>query len=94
MHISGSVAPAKTGVCCLLLLTPLFTAPAFAAAEGMYLCRSPVVANDLWNDVTKTQQAGVRLNREILKNIAEKNECSIVLADDFKPIDFIQGSYF
>jgi hypothetical protein len=57
----------------------------------MYLCRSPVVASDLWNDVINAQQAGVHLNKTILKNIADKNECPLVSSESFKPINFVAG---
>ena len=57
----------------------------------MYLCRSPVVALDLWNDVITAGQAGVHVNETILRNIAEKNECPMVSSDSFKPINFVAG---
>lgn len=71
------------------ILLFLIAFPASALADGMYLCRSPVIASNLWNDVVKVGQAGVHINKLILKNIAEKNECPMVLSGTFRPINFV-----
>jgi hypothetical protein len=82
-------APMRASPGLILLFVLAFPANAFAS--GMYLCRSPVIASNLWNDVITAGQAGVHLNKVILKNIADKNECPMVLADSFKPINFVAG---
>lgn len=54
----------------------------------MFLCRPPVVANDFW---TITRLAGVKLNMEIARTIAQKNGCPFVPSTNLKPIDFVAG---
>ena len=80
---------ASVGSILLILFVSAFPARVFA--EGMYLCRSPIIASNLWNDVITARQAGVQINKLILKNIADKNECPMVLLDTFKPINFVAG---
>lgn len=58
------------------------------AEPGMFLCRSPVVANDFWTDLTG---ASVKLNMEIARTIAQKNGCPFVPSTNLKPIDFVAG---
>lgn len=64
---------------------------AVANDGGMFLCRSPVIANDLWNDITTAQQTGLKLNKEMVASIATKNDCRFVASDHLKPIDFVAG---
>lgn len=73
------------------LLMVLIIGSADAAGTGMFLCRSPVVANDFWNDLLTAQQAGVSVNREIAASIARKNGCSFVASASLKPIDYVAG---
>ncbi|MFK4627098.1 hypothetical protein ABIF50_010435 [Bradyrhizobium diazoefficiens] len=54
-------------------------------------CRSPVVANDFWTDLNQAAGAGVKLNMDIARNIAQKNRCPFVLSSNLKPVDFIAG---
>jgi hypothetical protein len=75
----------------ILSILLLLAFPAIAFADGMYLCRSPVIASNLWNDVITAGQAGVHLNKIILRNIADKNECPMVSSVTFKPINFVAG---
>ncbi|MEW6643644.1 MAG: hypothetical protein AB1586_24250 [Pseudomonadota bacterium] len=50
--------------------------PSGALAEpGLFLCRSPVVANDFWTDLSQAAGAGVKLNMDVARNIAQKNGC-------------------
>ncbi|MCS3453893.1 hypothetical protein [Bradyrhizobium elkanii] len=67
------------------------TAPSFADGAGMFLCRSPVVANDFWTDLNQAAGAGVKLNMDIARNIAQKNGCSFVSSSSLKPVDFTAG---
>jgi hypothetical protein len=69
----------------------LLASGAAANDGGMFLSRSPVVANDLWTDITTAQQAGLKLNREMVARIAAKNDCPFVASDHLKPIDFVAG---
>lgn len=80
----------------LLIWLPLLwlccgTGQSFANGAGMFLCRSPVVANDFWTDLNQAAGAGVRLNMEIARNIAEKNGCPFVSSSNLKPVDFVAG---
>jgi hypothetical protein len=72
----------------LLLLPALET---IAGESGMFLCRSPVVANDFWNALLAAQQTGVSVNKEIATGIAQKNDCPFVASNKLKPIDFVAG---
>lgn len=57
----------------------------------MFLCRSPVVANDFWTDLNQTAGAGVQLNMDIARNIAQKNGCPFVSSSNLQPVDFTAG---
>lgn len=57
----------------------------------MFLCRSPVVANDFWTDPNQAAGAGVKLNMVIARNIAQKNGCPFVSSSNLKPVDFTAG---
>jgi hypothetical protein len=72
---------------CLVLLLP----SGACAEPGMFLCRSPVVANDFWTDLNQAAGAGVKLNMDIARNIAQKNACPFVSSPNLKPIDFVAG---
>jgi hypothetical protein len=74
----------------VLIIVSLATS-ARAADEGMYLCRSPVVANDLWTGLLTTQQTGVRVDQAILQQFAAKNECPFVPSGGLKPKDYVAG---
>jgi hypothetical protein len=67
------------------------TAQSYADGAGMFLCRSPVVANDFWTDLNQAAGAGVKLNAEIARNIAQKNSCPFVSSPNLKPVDFVAG---
>jgi hypothetical protein len=64
---------------------------ACAAGVGMFLCRSPVVANDFWNGLVTAQQTGVQVNRDIAASIARKNGCEFIASEHLKPIDYVAG---
>lgn len=74
-----------------LLLLCFATAQAFANGAGMFLCRSPVVANDFWNALNQVAGAGVNLSKEVAKGIAAKNDCPFVASTALKPVDFVAG---
>jgi len=73
----------------------LCSAPTLSYADGagMFLCRSPVVANDFWTDLNQAAGAGVKLNMEIARNIAQKNACPFISSPNLKPIDFVAGQF-
>jgi hypothetical protein len=62
-----------------------------AAEPGMFLCRSPVVANDFWGDLVTAQQTGITLNRELAASVARKHQCPFVASATLKPIDYVAG---
>lgn len=65
--------------------------PVYAADAGMFLCRSPVVANDFWSALLAAQQSGITVNRAIARSIAEKNQCQFLASKNLKPVDFVAG---
>jgi hypothetical protein len=75
----------------VVLLVLNVVAGAHAAEPGMFLCRSPVVANDFWTDLNTAQQTGIKLNMELAGSIAQKNACPFVASPRLKPIDFVAG---
>ncbi|WP_315765633.1 hypothetical protein [Bradyrhizobium sp. SZCCHNS2005] len=80
----------KRSLYLLPCLALLFSSGALAE-PGMFLCRSPVVANDFWTDLNQAAGAGVKLNMEIANGIAAKNGCPFVPSTNLKPIDFVAG---
>ena len=64
-----------------------------AAERGMYLCRSPVFANDFWGDLVGVHQAGVQMNSEIVASVARKHGCGLVQSSDLRPIKFVAGMF-
>jgi hypothetical protein len=73
----------KQTVGAVLLLLLNVVAGAHAAEPGMFLCRSPVVANDFWTDLNTAQQTGIKLNKELAGSIAQKNACPFVASASF-----------
>jgi hypothetical protein len=61
------------------------------AGDGMFLCRSPVVATGFWNDLNAAASAGVKLNRSVAASIAAKHGCSFVSSKRLKPVRFVAG---
>lgn len=73
----------------VLLITP--EAEAEAAGRGMYLCPSPVIANNLWNDVSDIRGRGISVTEDILHTLAIRNDCAFLSSQTLKPIDFVAG---
>jgi hypothetical protein len=95
MQVTRTISKVKVKMKRLAALTlssvlPVCTA-AFGAEPGMFLCRSPVVANDFWTDLNQAAGAGVKLNMEIAGSIAQKNSCPFVPSANLKPIEFVAG---
>jgi len=59
----------------------------------MFLCRSPVVANDFWNDLVSVQNSGVQVDRTIAASVAKKHDCQFVASDRLRPIRFVAGQF-
>ena len=76
-----------------VIAVTLLVSAACAAEAGMFLCRSPVVANDFWNGLVTAQQTGVRVNRDIAAGIAQKNGCEFIASEHLKPIDYVSGQF-
>jgi hypothetical protein len=81
----------KRSIGAALLLVLNVVSDARAAEPGMFLCRSPVVANDFWTDLNTAKQTGIELNMELAGSIARKNACPFVASPHLKPIDFVAG---
>jgi hypothetical protein len=64
---------------------------AYAADNGMYLCRSPVVANDYWTDLTTAGGTGLQFTDAIVASIAAKNGCTFAASGNLKPINYVAG---
>lgn len=62
-----------------------------ANGTGMFLCRSPVVANDFWSAIATAQGTGLKLSREMVASIAANHGCLFVASSHLKPIDFVAG---
>jgi hypothetical protein len=75
----------------LALAIVLWPELASASDSGMFLCRSPVVANDFWNDIMSAQQLGIKLSKEQLSALAGKNACPFIASSTLKPVDFVAG---
>lgn len=58
----------------------------------MYLCRSPVIAGNLWSDIMGARQLNLPITGDVLKRLADKNECRLILSTNLKPIDFVAGA--
>jgi hypothetical protein len=75
----------------VLFFSIVLATPAAASEAGMFLCPSPVIANDFWSALQTAKGTGINLNRELAASIAQKNRCQFVAADNLKPIDFVAG---
>ncbi|QQO20234.1 hypothetical protein JJB98_10060 [Bradyrhizobium diazoefficiens] len=64
-----------------------------AAEKGMYLCRSPVVANDYWNAVNVASGTGLRLTQANVADIAASNGCVFAASPNLKPVNFVAGMF-
>ncbi len=52
----------------------------------MFLCPSPVIANDYWTDLTTALNLGFKFTWQTMGTIARKDGCSFVAGDDLRPI--------
>lgn len=66
---------------------------AIAADVGMVLCRSPVVANDYWNDLLRVNSTGVHVDDKIVAAVARKHGCQLVLSNRLRPVNFVSGMF-
>ena len=62
---------------------------AHADGSGMYLCSSPIVANDLWTRFLDPQAIGQ--DKRSLKQLAAQKRCRFVQSSQLKPIDYALG---
>lgn len=69
--------------------------PAAAVGEirGMFLCPSPVTANDLWRDVVDVGSKGLRVTFPMLEKLAARNRCEFAASSNLKPIKFVAGQF-
>jgi hypothetical protein len=77
-----------------VLLTLLFLTSAsslLADDGGLFLCRSPMVANDFYSDLLAAQRIGIEMDMRTWANIGKKHECPFVQSPDLKPVDVVAG---
>lgn len=76
---------------CSAVVFLALTAQSIAANSGMFLCGSPLIAQNFWNDLLTAQTTGVHINRQIMENVADSHKCKFLASDNLKPIDFVWG---
>jgi hypothetical protein len=59
--------------------------------DGMFLCASPIIANEFWDSVLGADSSGIKLNRAVIGQIAAKNGCGFVKSSSLRPIKFVAG---
>jgi hypothetical protein len=61
--------------------------------RGMFLCPSPVIANDLWRDVVDVGSKGLRVTFPMLEKLAARNRCEFAASSSLKPIKFVAAQF-
>lgn len=64
-----------------------------AASNGTWLCSSPVIANNLWTDISAVHETGVQLTKSMIDSMAAKNGCRFVASQNLKPVNFVAGQF-
>ena len=59
----------------------------------MVLCRSPVVANDYWNDIVSVNQMGLQVDPKTVAALARKHACEIAFSANLKPTKYVAGMF-
>ena len=77
----------------VLFASIILISTAHATGTGMYLCRSPVVAGDYWNDLTTAGGTGLQFTDAIVASIAAKNGCAFAGSSKLKPINYVAGMF-
>lgn len=67
----------------LISLSPL---GARAQQRGMFLCASPLIANNFWGDLISAHNLGINLTYAIASQIAAKDQCTRVDSDNLKAV--------
>lgn len=57
----------------------------------MFLCRSPIIANNLWGDIIEVKEKGIQPTFAIVQALANKNACPFAQSDTLKPVKFVAG---
>ena len=71
------------------LLLATCESAAQAAEPGMFLCPSPVIANDFYSALLTVQSAGVHVDRDVEATVALKNRCQFVASVRLRPINCV-----
>lgn len=85
------------GIAATAILFAVLSAPhqaqaqIYPAANGMFLCPSPVTANDFWTDVNRAASTGVKLTHAVGVEIATRNGCHFVQSKGLKPVRYVAG---
>lgn len=72
------------------------SATSVALAEqnrGMFLCRSPIIANNLWSDIIEVKRKGIDPTFAIVQSLAKNNECAFAASLALKPVKFVAGQF-
>lgn len=70
------------------LFMVMFASMAHANEEGMYLCKTPEIAGNLWNAANHASSLGIRLKKDVLDDIATKFSCSYEVSPSMKPVSY------
>lgn len=85
----------------ILLMVALVPMAVFAASvgagaqqgRGMFLCGSPVIANNLWNDIIDVRRKGIDPTFAIVQSLAKNNDCPFAASATLKPVKFVAGQF-
>lgn len=56
-------------------------------ARGMYLCQTPVAANDFFSDLKTVRQAGLTITPEVASQVAGKHLCGFAASTKLRPVE-------
>lgn len=59
----------------------------------MFLCASPVIANNLWQDVIDIGGKGIPITFPMLETLATRKQCPFVESEKLKPTKFVAGQF-
>jgi hypothetical protein len=86
-----NLRPGASKIRVLSVVLPLLVAslPAFSAEGGMYLCHTPGIAREYWNDLITVNQAEASIDEKIVIDIARKHGCLLLISENLKPKNFV-----
>jgi hypothetical protein len=81
----------RATVVAMALICGGFPAAASGEIRGMFLCPSPIMANDMWREVVEVGSKGIRVTFPMLEKLASRNKCRFASSAALKPIKFVAG---